>query len=404
MTSTAPLATLRQERPSSEAPARARLALQNSLLPEKGRGGAPARRRLARPLTITMITAALAVVVFTPRTHAGAAWAQTLAATLDAPAIHSVELLPDGRKGLEEWRSGAKRAHVLYTRDGKPAMEWRDDGKKTYNYAAMFTDPKSPNSRRWGMVSKSFGRDFFHEMPYGSAERILKTPGVEVVAHEEPAQGRPETYRLRIPAPLFESPKLLIVAELDAEGRVDRLTRPGEPGEQRIDYPASIPDSVFAPRPHAISGVDVYDLQELGRTIQRTLRKGLGKQGPITLRLVTLDGYGTLWAFWTGALPNALHVETDSHPGCTGQRIRDEKGAYLRLEDGSLHEIRTECHGAEDRRNVVCAAVKARIDDRPRHSLSRRHRSVQGHSGAPGGPAEPLRGQTGGDDGLRADR
>lgn len=310
------LETLRGERPRPEAAD----ALLNAL-------HRPARRRsVARPLAFAMMTTALALaLVFPPRTKAGAAWAQTLANTFDSPAVHSVSHTTNGAKGMEEWRSGRKRAHVLYFRDGKPGMEWRDDGKRLYNYAAMFTDSSSPNSRRWGMVSKSPGVGLLYEMPYGSPERLLKSPGVEVLAHDEASGDKPETYRLRIPGPLPRLPKRTALAELDSMGRIHRISTPGEEGATTIDYPDRIPEVVFEPRPHAITGVGVYDILAQTKTIQNTLRKGLGKRGPVTLRLVTLDGYGTLWAFWTGALPDAKMSRPIRIPGIKGKEYATKK-------------------------------------------------------------------------------
>ena len=102
------------------------------------------------------------------------------------------------------------------------------------------------------------GPDFLHtEMRYGSPEALLKQPGVEVVGHEEAANGRPETYRLRIPQPYTEA-KEERLAEIGEDGRIRRLTYPSGRGGVDIDYPTEIPDEVFAPRPHAIPNVDVF--------------------------------------------------------------------------------------------------------------------------------------------------
>lgn len=300
------LATLRGERSSPEAAARARAALQNSLPPGEGWGGVPPRRRLARPLAATMIATALALVVFMPRTHAGAAWAQTLAASFDAVPTHTVERDAKGYVTLERWVAGRKRAWVLYDKSHKPAMERRDDGQRLYSYGGgAFYNPKNPNSRPWAFVSRSSGNDLSEEAIQGSSEVVLKQPGVEVVEHQEASGGRPETYRLRVPRP-YAKQKEELVAELEPGGRrIVRVTRPGFAGGETIDYPASIPASVFAPRPQAIPVPDVFDMKRLSAQIEAGVSRGLGKQGPVTLRAVLLTGWGELWVLWTGALPDS---------------------------------------------------------------------------------------------------
>ena len=274
----------------------------------------PARRRnVARPLAFAMITAALALaLVFPPRVPANAAWAVTVAHTLEAPS-YSVERGDDGKITMQEWRDGRKRAHVLYFRDGKPGMEWRDDGVRNYNFAGNVFSGSGPNAHPWGDVSRSWGgyRDF---QPHGSIGSLLRQKGIEIVAHEEAAGGKPETYRLRVPRPWLRK-KEEQVAELDAQGRVVRLTTPGQRQETLIQYPSSIPAAVFEPRPHAITGVDVFDMAANSAKIERTIRRGLGTQGPVTLRAALLTGDGDLWVFWTGALPDLSLKRPYSVPG-----------------------------------------------------------------------------------------
>ena len=321
------LCTLREERPSPEATARLRAALRSPLSKERG-------SRLTRPLALTMITAALSLVVFYPRAKSGSAWAQTLAATLAAPASHSVSRSVNGKKGMEEWRSGVKRAHVLYFRDGKPGMEWRDDGRQLYNFGAMFADPASSNSRQWGLLSKSYGTaGILYELPYGSPETILKSPGIEVLGHDAATADRPERYRLRVPGAFRQMPKRTLTAELDASGRIHRLQWKNHKESTTIEYPERLPSSVFEPHPQAIPGVDVIDIVAQKKTVERDLRRGLGKQGPITLRLAMMDGDGTMWVFWTGAPPDMKMSHPVRIPGVRSTRYAT-KAAFA--SDGKL--------------------------------------------------------------------
>ena len=73
----------------------------------------------------------------------------------------------------------------------------------------------------------------------------------------------------------------------------------------RIDYPASVPDSVFDVDQHEIRGLPIHDLDAERAQIDKTMRKGLGSQDGITLRLVCMDDAGELWALWTAVKADA---------------------------------------------------------------------------------------------------
>lgn len=286
------------------------------------------RRSLARPLALIMTTAALALIlVLPPRTLAGAAWAQTVANTAASPNVHVVSRWPDGKVASEEWRSGVKRATVLYGKSGRPMIETRSDGKTRMNYAGWFDyaasrgEKPGPNAHEWASVyPDTQPGPAFYELPLGEARITLSAPDVKVVGHKEAADGRPETYRLehtiRLGGKALLRPQR-VTAEIDpATGRIRALVETDGKGARRteIEYPASIPASVFAPRPQAVKGVDVYTPAVFDR-IQRGVRRGLGKQGPVTLRAVIVDGSGDLWVFWTGALPEPRLPHPFSAPG-----------------------------------------------------------------------------------------
>lgn len=299
------LSTLRSETPTSEQTESILRALDRP---------AP-RRSLARPLALTMTATAVALaLVFAPRSPRGSAWAQTLASSFDAVTSHSVSYETGGKVGMEEWREGRKRAHVLYNRKGTPMMEWRDNGEHFYNYAGDMFTSDAPNARRWGAVYRSVRPGMMYEVPYGSPEELLKQPGVEVLAHREAKDGKPESYAIRVPGlepNMIKQPATVEVRD----GRIVRIRWSTLGNEVKIDYPASIPDGVFDPRPQTIRGVDVYDLEKTGTALKQTLRKGLGKSGPVTLRAVLMTGPGELWAFWTGALPDPGLKRPFSIPG-----------------------------------------------------------------------------------------
>ena len=303
------LETLRRERPPAEATERARLALSSP----------SPRRSLARPLAPIMITAALALVVLTPRVHTGAAWAQTLAATFDSPACHLVDRGVEGRLALEEWRSGVKRATVLYTGNGQVLTEMRNDGKRKVNFFDWLALPASrgeaipPNARRYAIVSRdATGGRRFYEFPLGGVNVALNDPDIAVVGHQDATEGRPETYRLRQTIRLGGKPlgkPREITAEVDPRTRrIRALVEPSRTIRGRtvthrteVDYPASLPASTFAPRVQVAKVDATYDDGAQERAVQRTLREGLAKRGPVTLRALFLDADGALWAYWTGA-------------------------------------------------------------------------------------------------------
>jgi len=287
------LETLREERPPAEATESLLRALRQPT----------PRRSVARPLAFGLTLAALALVLFfPPHTKEGSAWAQTLANSLDVPATHSVSRNAKGEVDGEYWVAGPKSATVLY-RKGKAMIEMRGDGKRRFNLVDWlgWGGPPAANARVYGMVSKDWHMPSQWEVSYASLDALLKRPGLKVLSHEEAKDGQPEKYRLSVKTlRTFE-----IVAEIDPSvRRVAAVVEPRSGARTTIEYPPSISDSVFEPRAQARTGLETYDSAELAKQVQRTVRKGLGEQGPVTLRAVLLDGNGALWAFWTGALPD----------------------------------------------------------------------------------------------------
>ncbi len=293
------LATLRAESPSPEAAARARRRLDPLPL-ERG-----SRRSLARPLTLMITTAALAVVLAMPRSKAGSAWAQTLAATLDAPLAHLVQHGPDGKIRMDEWRAGARRARIDYAEKGFLMGELREDGRRRYNFFnhRAFRGSTPLNGAQYGLLYTPKGQgEGGSAFPVESLDRLLASKDLVVEGHDEAdaEKGTPERYRLAY-RPMRT---LRLTVEIDPERRrVRRILTDFMPPTE-VEYPSSAPSGVFEPRPQAAKDVVVYDLDAQRPVVVRRLREGLGKQGPVTLRLITLDADGRLWAFWTGAPPS----------------------------------------------------------------------------------------------------
>lgn len=297
------LETLRHETPPAEATEALLQALRQ-----------PARRSIARPLAFGLVATAVALaIVFPPRTKAGSAWALTLANTLNVPATHSISRNAKGQIDGEYWKSGEKSATVLY-KNGKVMIEMRGDGKRRFNLVDWlgWGGPPAANARVYGTVMKDYKLPDRWDVSYASLDALLSRPGIKVLSHQEAKDGQPESYQLSI--------KILreykVVAEIDpAVRRVAAVVDPKSGARTTIEYPESIPDSIFEPRAQARPGVETYDQVEISKRLTRILKKGLAKRGPVTLRSVVLDADGALWAFWTGALPDGRLSKPFTLPG-----------------------------------------------------------------------------------------
>lgn len=279
------LATLRRERPTE--------GQQAALLRAVAR---PPARRIARPIALVATVAAVAtLLLLPPRMRSGSAWAQTLDATLNAPTSHSVYRDPSGLS-IVEWRSGQKRTRLHYVKSGFPVYESRSDGKRRVR---VYRSPEGgPNVRPYAVVDRSVILPEEYDLPFTDLPKLLRQPNLKVVSHTPASGDRPETYRLKVTKPFPEE----YVAEIDPSlHRIVRLKSIRAGGEQVFDYPSEIANTFFD-LSSSLDGLDVYDVATQNALIRKRQERGLGKKGPVTLRLVALDGQGRLWVHWTGGL------------------------------------------------------------------------------------------------------
>lgn len=242
-----------------------------------------------------------------PRSVSGVSWAQTVQTTLAAPNMIETSYFPNGRISLRTWRSGARRANLLYQRNGAVLWESRSNGKRTASYFDLLAsdDPNSlpPNAHRfaavWNDTSQWLSK---FELPVQSIDALLHEPGLAVLSHKTASEtGGTDEYRVRISHPYNAE----LTVNVDASShRIQSITNTKDKGKELFTYPDSVPDSVFEPRIQEVKNIETYDYAEQNVEVRRRISQGLGKSGPITLRLVVLDCDGELWAFWTGALPD----------------------------------------------------------------------------------------------------
>lgn len=257
-------------------------------------------RRYARPLAFAMMTTALALaLVFSPRKGPGSAWAQTMSATLAAPNSHSVTRSAKGHVTAEEWRSGERQALVWRDEGGKVLFESRSDGKRKMRLWRIW-GLESANRHPYATLGKDAALPHGAELPFTDLDALLKQRGLSVVSHEEATGARPERYRLRATTPF----KAEYLAEIDPGARrIKTLISLDRNSRQSFDYPETLPASRFSLEPPSVPGMEVYDVEAQNAEIKARQLQGLGRSGPVTLRLVALDGDGRLWAIWTGGLP-----------------------------------------------------------------------------------------------------
>lgn len=288
------------------------------------RSAKPKRAIRARWLVLAA-TAGVCALLLWPRGSSGVGWAQAVQATLETPNMVETSYAPNGDVAMISWRSGIKRATLGYTGKGDLFMENRTDGKRTVNFFNLFyRSPAdvSPNARNFAIVwDGGAGAVTQFELPLQSIDALLRKPGVVVLSRTPSTTNENiEEYRVHLPKPRDAD----LYADVDtATHRIQSVF--DHPGGAKLilTYPDQIPDSTFEPRIQAAKGIESYDLTAQHADVRRTIAHGLGRQGPVTLRLVLLDCDGNLWAFWTGALPNRYLNPPIRLPGV---RFKDPQG------------------------------------------------------------------------------
>jgi hypothetical protein len=283
--------TLREESPRPEAVAATRIALARPVQGKLLRG---------RWFVAAATVAAIAGLLW-PRAGSGATWAESVARTLQAGNMAITSYREDGRVMAKMWRSGQKRATLLYTQNGDLLCEMRRDGRRAVNYfnfRLIGNQPnRAPNAQKFAITcDDAFDVTSKFELPLYSIDALLKSPGLNVLEHRRP-EGGPERYRISLGRP--RSGELIVM--LDKDRRITELRDPKSLSREVLDYPDSLPENTFEPKIQVARNVATYDLNDELSQAKRSIKNGLGEQGPVTLRLVTLDGEGELWAFWTGA-------------------------------------------------------------------------------------------------------
>ncbi|HVT13810.1 MAG TPA: hypothetical protein VHE55_16225 [Fimbriimonadaceae bacterium] len=299
------LETLREERPREEAVRKTREFLT-----------APPRRSVLVPRLTLGALAAIAIVVFYPRATASLAWSQAVKSSSEVYVMHRVEHNRAGVVTFEVWQDGHKKAMVLRDKEGRVACEMRNDEHRLFDYF-NFPDgrPKNPNAVSPGIlsdVSEAFlnisrsGEDLIGD--------LLSRKDIVVLSQKEgrDAEGPVTVYQLTTKEPHSET---LTVDVQTSTGRIKRVVSRPSGAIATVEYPKSIDPSVFEPRPHAVHGIRIYDLQQEEAQAKQTLSAPLGNSGGVKLRLVLLDSKGTLWALWTGAPPDGRLSKPFRAPG-----------------------------------------------------------------------------------------
>jgi hypothetical protein len=307
--------SLKDQVPSQDVTERARQFVHAQASPKPA--GSVKRAPRARWLAVAA-TVAIAGVFLWPRSVSGVSWAQTVQTTLDAPNMIETSYFPNGRIALRIWRSGGKRATLLYQRNGAILWESHSNGKRTASYFDLLAseDPNSlpPNARRFAAVWNDTSHWLSQfELPVQSIDALLHKRGLVILSHKTALEtGGADEYRVRISSPYKE--ELSVIADATSH-RIQSMTNTKDKGKELFTYPDKIPDDVFEPRIQEVKGVETYDYAEQNLEVHRRISQGLGKVSPITLRLVVLDSDGALWAFWTGDLPDRRLTHPMRLPG-----------------------------------------------------------------------------------------
>lgn len=248
------------------------------------------RRRNPTP-KIALATAALAAVVLWPRPDAGDVFAQSLERSAQAPRAHTIRRLDEGgRLTSERWTEGPRVRQILYNFDGTKAHEWRSDGVRaaSFSYFPMTPDGRpNPNSFRYVRLSPARRPDPAY-VPT-SLEELLRRRRGRVVA----AQG--DRFTVRTPG-LGD----LAVTTEPRGGRILKIRATKyRPSTETINYPALIDPANFVLVPPVAARFAVLDADEMRRTFDARMARGLGTRDGVTLRSLTLSADGGVQAIWS---------------------------------------------------------------------------------------------------------
>lgn len=265
-------------------------------------------RRDRRPRVLLPLAVAAAAGLFLwPRTTSDAAWATIADRTNEALRWHQVQRDRKGKILYEGWRDGDKRAG--YLGDNFP-YEFRSDGRRMFVHIGPPKGAKYerlPNAVRYGTIGRAGSIGFEAKT---SVETLLGSKHVTELSRK--VVGDQLILRLKYPV---ESG--VVVTADRADGRIREIE--SKSSVTRFEYPDAIPNEVFDPTRPRTKGLVVFDRSVIRREATRTMRRGLGTSGDVTLRLVALDAYGKVWAMWTGPRPKWKSTDLLELPGVSSK-------------------------------------------------------------------------------------
>ena len=252
--------------------------------------------------------------VLWPHEHSGIALAQIVKNTMVAKRWHRVLWAAnDGRKIEEAWQDGPLMRLERHDPKGKLIWEWRYDGLRKLEYVPVGLQRERgvtlPNATYVVKVWRPSAGVLASGVPATNYDYLFS---------EASRRGPDEPQYVRgVDRYTFVRDHWGIRADGSsvAEAKNDHLTLDVDPTTHRIrsvksevlgttetvDYPSSIPSTVFNISRHEVSGTPIHDLDIERKAISNTMHHGLGTKDGITVRLVALDFQGVLWALWTGS-------------------------------------------------------------------------------------------------------
>ncbi len=274
-----------------------------TFVPRLSRPRAATSRRVSRGLVVAGAAGiALALVFVRPAPAVAGGWSAAQEATRATRYVHS-KFYEGDKLGIESWTAlGGRSALVQYT-NSVLTGEIRSDGKRVYRVFDFIATRGSTNvainARTSGVVRDLSGRRSRGDQGPDSVEALLKRgkgrrmdPGLggegnwfEVDVPIGKVRGRDYAFHYQV--------------RVGADGRLAERRLAGGTLRETFDYPASIPERTFEPRPQALK-VPVIDIDATRREMERRIRAGSGERRGVDLRVALLDKEGTLFVFWTG--------------------------------------------------------------------------------------------------------
>lgn len=268
------------------------------------------QNRLPKVSLVGAVAGTLAFLMW-PRATAGNVWAQAIDSSTKAVIVHYVCKDPEGHVTTDEWTYGEKVARMIYRSTGEVFLEWRSDGQKTFSYfdgnAPWRTT--NPNTERYAMVSTRKSDALGHTFNFdGRFEKLMEFQRAKIVSQKDitTSQGPAIQYELADQYP--KAPHYYAIVNKNT-GYIVRTEGKEKKWVATYDYPNSVDESLFEPKPQVVKGLHVYDIQEISNDVNRRLDHGLGTSKGVTLRLVAKDSMGAVWALWTGSAVNSKTMQ-----------------------------------------------------------------------------------------------